>query len=174
MDNRTANAIVLMGFIELIITSYFYGLDKFTQHIKEMGMYVPSFLMFYWKICWKIITPAIIGYVTINKWIDHQDDSYLNYVYPGFAQFLGWGIELFPFSVVVFFTIYTLITRYRAGKELAFLKTGPLLSPKESWGRRADAYPAVMETETIEAIETKGQDNDAFEKSEEHTIEKAV
>ena len=45
-----------------------------------------------------------LGLVTVSAWIDHTDDHYLNYdPYPPFAQFLGWGIELFSVSIVVFY-----------------------------------------------------------------------
>ena len=48
-----------------------------------------------------------LGLVTVSAWIDHTDDHYLNYdPYPPFAQFLGWGIELFSVSIVFFYGIY--------------------------------------------------------------------
>ena len=46
------------------------------------------------------------GLVTVSAWIDHTDDHYLNYdPYPPFAQFLGWGIELFSVSIVFFYGV---------------------------------------------------------------------
>ena len=45
-----------------------------------------------------------LGLVTVSAWIDHTDDHYLNYdPYPPFAQFLGWGIELFSVSTYCLF-----------------------------------------------------------------------
>ena len=47
-----------------------------------------------------------LGLVTVSAWIDHTDDHYLNYdPYPPFAQFLGWGIELFSVSIYSMATV---------------------------------------------------------------------
>ena len=53
------------------------------------------------------IFPFFLGLVTVSAWIDHTDDHYLNYnPYPPFAQFLGWGIELFSGGFIEFVAIY--------------------------------------------------------------------
>ena len=90
LDNRSANAIVLMALIELLILLN-YGVNRFMGHVDEMQIWMPRVMRYFWKTCWTIVTPAIIIYVTIMKWITHKSDSYLNYDYPGFAQFMGWG-----------------------------------------------------------------------------------
>ena len=61
MDQRTANSILLMAFIELIIISWFYGADRFAGNVEEMKMKIPAFMKIYWKACWLVITPVIIG-----------------------------------------------------------------------------------------------------------------
>ena len=92
------------------------------------------------------------GIVTISAWFDHTDDHYLNYdPYPPFAQFLGWGIELFSVSIVVFYGAYTVFKKWRAGEDVAFLRPGPMLSPKSTWGPRSDS-----------GLPVSGQANGAF------------
>jgi len=139
MDSRSANAILLMAFIELIILSWFYGVDKFMEHIAQMGMNLPVFMKVYWKVTWIFITPIIIGIVTIISWVNKEPDAYLGYEYPPAAQFLGWFIELVPIGIVVVFGIYTVIRRKIKGENIAFLEPGPMLSPKASWGPRPDS-----------------------------------
>ena len=78
-----------------------------------------------------------------------MDDNYLNYdPYPPFAQFLGWCMELFSVSIVVFYGAYYIVKKLIAGESVAFLsfgskfpfvKPGPMMSPKSTWGPRVDS-----------------------------------
>lgn len=156
MDNRSSNAILLMAFIELIIVSWFYGLDKFFVHISEMGMSLPKFMRVYWKTCWLVVTPILIGGITILSWVQHPDDSFLDYTYPGFAEFLGWGIELLSFGIVIAFSVYTTIKKYRSGHDIAFIKAGPMMTPKHNWAPRPDSG--------IVGVNTEGMENLGFDK----------
>ena len=61
MDQRTANSILLMAFIELVLISWFYGVDQFSKDIEAMKMKIPRVMKIYWKTCWVFITPLIIG-----------------------------------------------------------------------------------------------------------------
>ena len=60
MDHRTGNSILLMAFVELVYLSWCYGTDRFFEHIKEMGMYVPLPLKWFWSISWNFTTPLIV------------------------------------------------------------------------------------------------------------------
>ena len=50
-----------MAFIELIIISWFYGVDGFFKNVEEMKIKIPGFMKIYWKACWLFITPVLIG-----------------------------------------------------------------------------------------------------------------
>jgi hypothetical protein len=50
-----------MAFIELIIISWFYGVDGFFKNVEEMKIKIPGFMKIYWKTCWLFITPLLIG-----------------------------------------------------------------------------------------------------------------
>ena len=50
-----------MAFLELIIISWFYGVDDFFKNVEEMKIKIPGFMKIYWKTCWLFITPALIG-----------------------------------------------------------------------------------------------------------------
>ena len=139
MDNRSANAILLMAFIELIIISWFYEIDKLFKHIAEMGMKLSKITIFYWKACWVVITTVLIGAITIISWVQHPQDSFLNYDYPPFAEFLGWGIELLSIGIVIVFSVYDGVKKYRSGCDISFIKAGPMMTPKYNWGPRPDS-----------------------------------
>jgi len=146
MDTRTANSIVIMAFLELIVISWFYGVDRFFGHIDEMGMWIPGPLRVFWKTCWVVITPILIGFITVSAWINKKKDFFLDYEYPAYAQFLGWGIELLAVSCVILYGAYTIIKKAIQGKDVSFLKPGPMLTPKDSWGPRPDSgLPTVAQ-----------------------------
>ena len=54
-------------------------------------------------------------------------------------------------SIVVFYGAYTVFKKWRAGEDVAFLRPGPMLSPKSTWGPRSDS-----------GLPVSGQANDAF------------
>jgi solute carrier family 6 amino acid transporter-like protein 5/7/9/14 len=167
MDDRSSNAILLMAFMELIIISWFYGIDRFMEHVEEMGMKLFPFMKIYWKACWIVITPILIATVTVMSWGDKQKDHYLDYVYPDGVQFLGWIIELLAISIVVIVGIYTTIKKWRNGNEVTFLKPGIMMTPKKSWGKRGDAdvglTPSMGVTEdAVAPSKEDGLENPAF------------
>jgi len=139
MDTRTANAIALMAFVELAIVAYFYGIDPFFVHIDEMEMKIPKFMKIFWRSTWQVITPLIIGIVLITGYAAAREDKYLGYTYPDSAQALGWVIELLPIGIVVCVSLWYVLKKLCQGEDIRFLEPGPMMTPKYSWGPRADS-----------------------------------
>lgn len=136
MNNRCSNAVLLMAFIELIVVAWFYGSNKILVHVKEMGMELPSFMAWYWYLCWTFITPVIIGVVTVLAWASWPGDFFLDYTYPPQIEAIGWGLELVATVTVFLGSVVTVIKRQRAGKPVDFLRAGVLMSPNQHWGPR--------------------------------------
>ena len=147
MDDRSSNAILLMAFVELITISWFYGTERFYNNILEMKMYIPKFLEVYWKTCWSLITPIVIGVVTILSWVSRAPDQFMHYEYPPAVQAMGWGIELVSISIVVVIAIITIYQNVRDGVDVSYLKPVPMMTPKSSWGPRADRDDDIEPTE---------------------------
>ncbi len=138
IDSRLSRAMLILALIELVTIAWFYGADKIMNHVEEMGMRLPAVVKWYWLICWVLITPALLLIVIVIAWIGFSGDSLLGYTYPGWASALGWGIELLPEAIIIAVSAYTTIKRYRAGKPVAFLRTGPQMKPNSKWGPRPD------------------------------------
>jgi hypothetical protein len=138
MDDRSSNAILLMAFVELITISWFYGTERFFGNIMEMKFYIPKFMAAYWKVCWFLITPIIIGVVTILSWVSRSGDQFLGYEYPPAVQAMGWGIELVSISIVIVIAIITIYQNVKNGEDVSYVKPGPMMTPKSSWGPRSD------------------------------------
>ncbi len=66
---------------------------------------------------------------------------------------MGWGIELVSIGIVVVISVITIIQNTQKGADSSFLKPGPMMTPKESWGPRDDRDDNLSE---------KGIDNENF------------
>nr|BAP05693.1 dopamine transporter [Dugesia japonica] len=92
-------SLLVVVMCETICISWIYGVDKFRENIKEMIGSEPNL---YWKICWKFIAPIFIGFNIVFGLVNHTNLTMDNYVYPTWANALGW---MFAFSSVLFIPI---------------------------------------------------------------------
>ncbi|KAL5238239.1 hypothetical protein ACI65C_005649 [Semiaphis heraclei] len=82
-------SLLCSALFECIAVSWFYGLEKFCDDVESMIGHRPGL---YWRLCWKFVSPLfIIGVVTFAL-IDHQPLSYNGYIYPEWAEWLGWTL----------------------------------------------------------------------------------
>ncbi len=139
LDKRTANAILIMAFVEMASISWFYGIGNVMKHIRTMGMEIPRFMYVFWITCWSVVSPVLIFIVTVLAWVNYVPDSYEDYEYPSAVQFMGWLIELESLFILGFVTLYVVWKRRKAGKPVAFIKPGPMMRPNRLWGPRADS-----------------------------------
>ncbi|CAH2106399.1 unnamed protein product [Euphydryas editha] len=123
------------GIIEIVGLFWIYGLENFCLDIEYMSNRKTSA---YWRLCWGIITPAILIFVFIYALV--ALDALVfgeNYIYPTMAYvagylILGGGIVLVP--IFIFIIMYK---NRSAGSFRAILKTS--FKSKSSWGPR-DAH----------------------------------
>ena len=121
--------IMVCAFLELIIVSWMYGVNNFFADIQQMEIKIPKVLEYYWKACWCIVSPALILFLIIMKFIQYEPYQYGTYVYPDSIQALAW---LIPSSSVVILPLIALyqIGYYRGkGFELK-----ALFRPSRHWG----------------------------------------
>jgi len=59
--------LLLVGFFEVIIIAYIYGIKRFSEDIKFMLGKYPNW---YWKICWMFVTPVMIAGITLYFLVD--------------------------------------------------------------------------------------------------------
>ena len=86
IDGRVSNSILLLAFVELIAITWFYGVGKVMEHVKEMGLSMPWILKCFWYICWIFISPALLFTILILYYADVPEDDFLDYVYEPWVQ----------------------------------------------------------------------------------------
>ncbi|CAH0725352.1 unnamed protein product, partial [Brenthis ino] len=118
LDWNTASwAILLIGIAETTAVSWSYGINRAMKDLASMNMKLNKVLRIYWKAAWTFTVPVASLGILIFIFSDWQSPSYEDYVFPLFADLLGWAVGLSTlvlFPVGIFWALYK---GYR-GKEL--------------------------------------------------------
>uniref|UniRef100_UPI00398F8496 sodium-dependent noradrenaline transporter n=1 Tax=Pristiophorus japonicus TaxID=55135 RepID=UPI00398F8496 len=108
LDQFAAGTAILFGvLIEAIGVSWFYGVDRFSEDIKRMTGFKPGL---YWRLCWKFVSPAFLLFVVIVSIVKFKPLTYDDYVFPNWANLVGWGVAVSSMSLVPIYAIYKLLT----------------------------------------------------------------
>ena len=61
LDNCTGSGwlVLFVAIVEVVLVSWIYGVDKIFDHIEEMEIHIPYYMKWYWRICWKYLTPGM-------------------------------------------------------------------------------------------------------------------
>jgi solute carrier family 6 (neurotransmitter transporter, glycine) member 5/9 len=127
MDWHTASwAILLLGFAEVVVFSWVYGMERTLENIKEMGMKFNKFVTIYWKSVWIVVTP--IGSLAVFIFIltDLGSTEFRDYVFPLWADIFGW---MFGLATLVPFVIFAIIELVKSKGNFK-----DILTPTENWG----------------------------------------
>ena len=63
-DTYGAMGLTLIALTEILSVMYIYGHAQFTDDIEEMTGIRPGF---YWQICWRFISPALLTIVLVSS-----------------------------------------------------------------------------------------------------------
>uniref|UniRef100_A0A8D0GBE5 Transporter n=1 Tax=Sphenodon punctatus TaxID=8508 RepID=A0A8D0GBE5_SPHPU len=104
LDTFAAGTSILFAVLmEAIGVSWFYGVDRFSDDIKQMMGFKPGL---YWRLCWKFVSPAFLLFVVIVSIINFKPLTYDDYTFPPWANRIGWGIALSSMMLVPAYIIY--------------------------------------------------------------------
>lgn len=94
LDWHTASwAILLIGFAEIIVLSWVYGIDRILDNIiKEMGISLKGVVKVYWKVIWSFVTPLSCLGVFAYTITEMTQLTYRDYEFPKWADTLGWCV----------------------------------------------------------------------------------
>ncbi|KAF7991044.1 hypothetical protein HCN44_000859 [Aphidius gifuensis] len=102
MDKYAANwSVLLIAIAECILVAWVYGADRFLDDIQMMIGKRGKCWRFFWKWMWKIITPATLFFILFFNWVEYEPLSYGTYIYPRWADAVGWIVGLFPVCVIL-------------------------------------------------------------------------
>ncbi|XP_017070462.1 uncharacterized protein LOC108107436 [Drosophila eugracilis] len=133
MDKYAANwSVLLIAISECILIAWIYGSQRFLNDIQGMIGKRSWFWNFFWGIMWRYITPATLLFILFFNWVEYKPAKYGHYVYPMWADAVGWIVGLLP-VLVIFLVAFQEI--WRAPKNLNFReRIKHLLQPTAEWG----------------------------------------
>ncbi|XP_033753638.1 sodium-dependent proline transporter-like isoform X1 [Pecten maximus] len=125
--------VFVMAALECIIVGWIYGGERFIEDIELMiGRQQRSFHT-YFKVFWQFLSPiTLLGVLAFNL-IQYRPLKFDKYVYPVWANGLGWLLSLIPMLFIISLMIYQL--KNVAPRELSLgEKFRYLLKPSKEWG----------------------------------------
>ncbi|XP_073995494.1 sodium-dependent dopamine transporter isoform X3 [Rhodnius prolixus] len=108
LDRYAAGYSMLFAvFFESIAVAWIYGTDRFCQDIKDMIGFSPGF---YWRVCWRFLAPLFLMFIIVYGLMGYEPLTYENYVYPTWANALGWAIAASSVLMIPTVAVYQLLT----------------------------------------------------------------
>ncbi|XP_033761079.1 sodium- and chloride-dependent glycine transporter 2-like isoform X2 [Pecten maximus] len=119
--------ILLVAVTEAIVFSWVYGGDRLSRDVSLMlGRRLPLFV----RVTTAFVTPTALTFLVLVSVFKYKPPTYGTYVYPGYAQIIGWCFALV--SLVPFFIYMAwLVKRQRGSLKERFVS---LLKPSTEWG----------------------------------------
>ncbi|XP_042551102.1 sodium-dependent dopamine transporter [Dipodomys spectabilis] len=106
LDHFAAGTSILFGvLIEAIGVAWFYGVQQFSEDIKQMTGQRPNL---YWRLCWKLVSPCFLLFVVVVSIVTFRPPHYGAYVFPDWANVLGWAIATSSMAMVPIYATYKL------------------------------------------------------------------
>lgn len=121
--------ILLFAIIEVILVAWIYGTDRFMRNIREMGMTLHPWMAFYWKLCWRFVTPALLIVIVVEQFLNPAKIAYGNYVFPWQVQIVGWAIGCATTALIPLTAMWKMFRQCCTKKCL-----GNLFQPSDKWG----------------------------------------
>jgi solute carrier family 6 dopamine transporter-like protein 3 len=87
--------------------SLFLGTQRFCDDIKDMIGFAPGY---YWRFCWKFAAPVFLLFIIVYGLLGYEPLSYEDYVYPGWANVLGWLIASSSVVMIPLVAIFKILT----------------------------------------------------------------
>ncbi|XP_044227722.1 sodium- and chloride-dependent GABA transporter 2-like [Thunnus albacares] len=103
----SGTTVLLLSLCESVSIAWVYGADRFCGNITDMIGYRPHPLMMY---CWRYITPFICFGTFIFSLVKYSPLKFSNtYVYPLWANIMGWFIATVSLSLIPLFVLYKMM-----------------------------------------------------------------
>jgi solute carrier family 6 amino acid transporter-like protein 5/7/9/14 len=122
--------LLLFAFLEVVLVSWVYGVDKFLENLSEMDINLPAPVKFYWKFSWKFTTPSILLVLLLCSWYDFGHVGYNGVAYPFWVQILGYMITGCTLIALPIVGCCEVVKRYPDTTEVF----SSLLRPTAQWG----------------------------------------
>ncbi|RVE63531.1 hypothetical protein OJAV_G00137340 [Oryzias javanicus] len=106
MDHYTAIvSIMFLALFEIISICWLYGVKRLSENLVEMTGRGANI---FFRVCWLIVAPVLVAVILIFSIIQFRPARYEDYVFPPWAQGVGWVIALGSIIWIPLGAIHTL------------------------------------------------------------------
>lgn len=142
---------LFIALCELIIVSYIYGLDNFQNDIKAMiGIELSPWGKTHFNFVFYSLSPIVLFFLLILSWAQYEPLTSGSYVFPVWANGLGWTIAMLAIIPVPLMAAAQILRRF--SKDLSSEKSfvaklwlvwRDLLNPTTEWRMHAEVVIAT-------------------------------
>lgn len=138
--------VLVIACCECICIAYFYGFPRYKEDIRIMIGSTPcccfpwNCCYFWWGAMWYVFTPVAVLLITGYSLYDYNELKYGDYVYPTWANALGW-LMTFAVLVGIFGTMLILVVVkvFMRGENCL-----DLIRPSKTWGPALPKHRRLM------------------------------
>ncbi|XP_041657319.1 sodium- and chloride-dependent GABA transporter ine [Cheilinus undulatus] len=106
MDHYTAIvSILFLAFFEILAICWLYGVRRLSNNLKEMTGQGANI---YFMVCWLVVAPILITVILVFAVIQFKPARYEDYIFPPWAQGVGWVIALASIIWIPLGAVHTL------------------------------------------------------------------
>eukprot|EP00062_Callorhinchus_milii_P016387 gi/632967621/ref/XP_007900079.1/ PREDICTED: sodium- and chloride-dependent GABA transporter 1-like isoform X1 [Callorhinchus milii] len=107
MDHYTAVvSLMFLAFFEVIAICWLYGVRRISSNVQEMLGSPPNI---FFKACWWFAAPLLVTIILVSSIIQYTPAKYgKTYVYPPWAEVLGWCVSLCSIIWIPLGAVHTL------------------------------------------------------------------
>ncbi|KAK3101625.1 hypothetical protein FSP39_004979 [Pinctada imbricata] len=133
MDSYVSSwSVFMMAALESVIVGWVYGGERFIQDIEMMiGQKNVHFHNFF-KLFWKFLSPFTLMFVLFFNLIQYRPLEFGDYVYPMWANGIGWVLSMIPITFIVTIAINKII--HAPKDKTIWERIKFLLKPSPQWG----------------------------------------
>ncbi|XP_077983568.1 sodium- and chloride-dependent glycine transporter 1-like isoform X2 [Glandiceps talaboti] len=129
-------SLCFVGLAECVVVSWIYGINRYSDDVKAMVGFAPNI---YWRVCWMFLAPGILAFIMVFSLVSYTPCQLGNYVYPGWADAIGWMIALSSILLIPLYAIYYFV---KVEKGSFGERLSNAIKPLPEWG------PALPEHRT--------------------------
>ncbi|XP_061600345.1 sodium- and chloride-dependent GABA transporter 2-like [Cololabis saira] len=169
----SGSTLLLLSFCQSVSIGWVYGADRFYANIADMIGYRPYPFM---KYCWRYITPFMCFGTFIFSIVRYSPLKFNNtYVYPHWANILGWLIAATSLSLIPLFVLFKITQGEGSLRQRFYLLCQPETNldhvyppiPMEANGSQVELVYSIQNGEFTELKQTIYTDNRCIVKRHE-------
>ncbi|CAN0366409.1 unnamed protein product [Lampetra planeri] len=150
MDHYTAvTSLMFLAFFEVVAICWLYGVDRLSSNVQEMLGRPPNI---FFRVCWRFCAPVLVSGILVFSIVQYKPARYGHYVYPGWAEALGWCISLLSIIWIPLGAAHTLYTIPGSLRERLLISITPLPIHAPPADHASPVGTAVAETEEEEEL----------------------